>query len=439
MIEIYINGQKADYFGSITIKKDNPLFAKPDIEPTEHTYTLTLPTTATNVQIFSLVQFTMAQPVELLARIEIDGVVVLEGSCIVQSWSNSGYSVYFSGKSADTNVKRLLADTATLQDVITIADTTKNDAGVYLTENGRACIVKGYASCYSYRDEQLRVLGVEGNLAFENNYLIRKIALAYGVEIDTLPSVYVMQLGVADSYVKTINGQSSYWTRIQSSIPRITPKEYLCNIAFAFGKRLEVDYLNNRIKFVDLLAVSGEQIEGNINDIKYGSQLVGLIDYTEIKPYEYQDAEGEKNNATYSQEFGFYFGGQSEGEKKQSFYTNRFSLPKSLDNSDFFGTIAIPSHYEDDDERLENIALVGFVNEGATSYLTPFTPVAEGYEIYNKVNEKGVTIKISQRMSPIEFMSAQYFKMNYINGMPFFIKSISYKSGGESEVEGYLY
>ena len=439
MIEIYINGQKADYFGSLTIKKDNPLFAKPDVEPTEHTYTLTLPTTATNARIFSLVQFTMAQPSTLPARIEIDGIQVLNGSCVVQSWNEGGYSVYFNGKDPNVAVKRLLADTATLQDVITIADTTKNDAGVYLTENGTACVVKGYASCYSYRDEQLRVLGVEGNLAFENNYLIRKIASAYGVEIDTLPSVYIMQLGVADSYVKTINGQTSYWTRIQSSIPRITPKEYLCNIAFAFGKRLEVDYRLNKIKFVDLLAVSGRQMSGEIINISYGSQLVGLIDYREIKPYEYQDAEGEKNNATYSQEFGFYFGEQSEGEKKQSFYTNRFSLPKSLDNSDFFGTIAIPSHYEDDDERLENIALVGFVNEGATSYLTPFTPVAEGYEIYNKVNEKGVTIKISQRITPVDFATAQYYKQNYINGMPFFIKTINFKPDGESEVEGYLY
>lgn len=438
MIEIFINGKKAEYFGSLTIKKDNPLFAKPNIEPVEHTYTLTLPTTATNVQIFSLVQFTMAQPVELLARIEIDGVVVLEGSCIVQSWSNSGYSVYFSGKSADTKVKKLLADTATLQDIITIADTTKNDAGVYLTENSRASIVKGYTSSYAYRDEQLRVLGVESNLAFDNNYLIRQIASFYGVEIDTLPSVYVMQLGKADSYVKTINNQVSYWTRIQSSIPRITPKEYLCNIAFAFGKRVEIDYFNNRIKFVDLLAVSGDNIIADITNISYGSQLVGLIDYTEIKPYEYQDIEGEKQIATYSKEFGFFFGEQNDEEKKQSFFTNRFSLPKPLANSDFANTIALPSHYEEDDERLENIALVDFVNDGSYSYLKEFTPIAEGYEVYNLVNAKGVTIKISHRLNPLDFVATKYYKQNFINRMPFFIKSINFKPDGESEIEGYL-
>jgi hypothetical protein len=438
MIEIYINGQKADYFGSITIKKDNPLFAKPNIEPTEHTYTLTLPTTATNARIFSLVQHTFATPATLQARIEIDSIPVLNGSCVVQSWNESGYSVYFNGKDPNVNVKRLLADTATLQDVITIADTTKNDAGVYLTENGRACIVKGYASGYAYKDEQLRVLGIESNLAFDNNYLIRQIASAYGVEIDTLPSVYVMQLGKADSYVKTINNQISYWTRIQSSIPRITPKEYLCNIAFAFGKRLEVDYRLNKIKFVDLLAVSGDNIIADITNISYGSQLVGLIDYTEIKPYEYQDIEGEKQIATYSKEFGFFFGEQNDEEKKQSFFTNRFSLPKPLANSDFADTIVLPSHYEEDDERLENIALVDFVNDGIYSYLKEFTPITEGYEVYNLVNAKGVTIKISHRLNPLKFVATKYYKQNFINGMPFFIKSINFKPDGESEIEGYL-
>lgn len=438
MIEIYINGQKADYFGSITIKKDNPLFAKPDIEPTEHTYTLTLPTTATNARIFSLVQFTMAQPATLQARIEIDGIPVLNGSCVVQSWNESGYSVYFNGKDPNVAVKRLLADTATLQDVITIADTTKNDAGVYLTENGRACIVKGYASCVFYRDGELRTSVVLSNLAFDNNYLIRKIASYYGVTIDTLPHVYVMQLGKSTTEIRNIGGQTAYWTIINKSIPRITPKEYLCNIAFAFGKRVEIDYYNNRIKFVDLIAGSGNNIIADITNISYGSQLVGLIDYTEIKPYEYQDIEGEKQIATYSKEFGFFFGEQNEEEKKQSFFTNRFSLPKPLANSDFADTIALPSHYEEDDERLENIALVDFVNDGIYSYLTPFTPVAEGYEIYNKVNAKGVTIKISHRLNPLDFVATKYYKQNFINGMPFFIKTINFKPDGESEIEGYL-
>lgn len=438
MIEIYINNQKADFFGSLTIKKDNPLFAKPNIEPVEHTYTLTLPATATNVQIFSFVQFTMAQPVELLARIEIDGIVVLEGSCIVQSWSNSGYSVYFSGKSADTNVKRLLADTATLQDIISIADTTQTNAGVYLFDGGDDAVVQGYASCVFYRDGELRTSVVLSNLAFDNNYLIRKIASYYGVTIGTLPHVYVMQLGNPTTEIRNIGGQTSYWTIINKSIPRITPKEYLCNIAFAFGKRVEIDYFNNRIKFVDLLASSGDNIIADITNISYGSQLVGLIDYTEIKPYEYQDVEGEKQNVTYSKEFGFFFGEQNDEEKKQSFFTNRFSLPKPLANSDFADTIALPSHYEEDDERLENIALVDFVNDGIYSYLKEFTPITEGYEVYNLVNAKGVTIKISHRLNPLKFVATKYYKQNFINGMPFFIKSINFKPDGESEIEGYL-
>lgn len=439
MIEIYINNQKADFFGSLTIKKDNPLFAKPDVEPTEHTYTLTLPTTATNAKIFSLIQYTLATPQKLPARIEIDGVVVLEGSCNVQSWSDSGYSVYFSGKSADTNVKRLLADTATLQDIIYIDDTTKTNAGVYLFDSGDDAVVQGYASCIFYRDGEIKTSVVASNLAFDNNYLIRKIASYYGVTIGTLPHVYVMQLGKPTTEIRNIGGQTAYWTIINKSIPRITPKEYLCNIAFTFGKRMEIDHRNNTIKFTDLSVASGIDMKGDVSNLQYGSPLQGFIDFKEIKPYEYQDAEGEKNNVKYSQEFKFRFGEvEGEDDKEKSFYTNIFSLPKFLANSDFSDSIALPSHYEDDDERLNDIALVNFVDEGSLSYLTTFNPEGQNYAIYDKVNDKGVKIKISQRMSPVEFMSARYFKMNYINGMPFFIKSINYKSNGESEIEGYL-
>lgn len=439
MISIYINDKLADYFGDLTIKKDNPLFAKPDVEPTEHTYTLTLPTTATNADIFSLIQYSLTTPQALSARIEVDGIPVLNGSCIVQSWSNSGYSVYFSGKSADTNVKRLLADTATLQDIISIADTTQTDAGVYLFEGGEDAVVQGYASCVFYRDGELRTSVVLSNLAFDNNYLIRKIASYYGVTIGTLPHVYVMQLGKPTTEIRNIGGQMASWTIINKSIPTITAKEFLCNIAFTFGKRMEIDYRNNAIKFTDLSVASGIDMKGDIESVEYGSQLQGFIDFKEIKPYEYQNTEGEKNNVKYSQDFKFHFGEiPQEDDKEKSFYTNRFSLPKFLASADFNDSVALPSHYEDDDERLNDIALVNFVDEGSLSYLTTFNPEGQNYSIYDKVNEKGVTIKISQRMSPVEFMSARYFKMNYINGMPFFIKSINYKSNGESEIEGYL-
>ena len=71
--------------------------------------------TATNAKIFSLIQHTLATPKKLSAHIEIDGVQVLDGSCNVQSWSESGYSVYFSGIAPyeDVNIspiKKMLGD-----------------------------------------------------------------------------------------------------------------------------------------------------------------------------------------------------------------------------------------------------------------------------------------------------------------------------------------
>ena len=119
MINIYINNERADFFGSLSIKKDNALFTAPNVEPSAHTYTLTFPMTDANVNIFGLAQYTLNKPTEYPARIEVDGVNVFNGSCIITSIKKDSYSVYFTEViHGGQGVKAMLTEERTLNEVI---------------------------------------------------------------------------------------------------------------------------------------------------------------------------------------------------------------------------------------------------------------------------------------------------------------------------------
>jgi hypothetical protein len=454
MIAIYINNQLADYFGDLTIKKDNPLFSNFDKEPTEHTYTLTLPVTATNAKIFSLIQHTLATPKKLSARIEIDGVQVLDGSCNVQSWSESGYSVYFSGIAPyeDANIspiKKMLGDTRLLGEVIEIADQREltgslGDVGAYLnyTYLGKTLPAVVSADTYGWRARTSNEVGAifnRSNVTFAIGYILQRIAGVYGIRIDEVAlfaDLMVMQYGTKHTYDEVFEGGVIEKVVLRESLPKLTPKQFIENVAILMGGKMKVDYYNNRISFtlLNTTATPTTQLSADINTINYQDALaINSVKFADIKPFEYKYKNENDDEVEiikqYSIENSISFG---EGDKQSKSYTLPFSLPNINAN-----IVVTPLVYEEDDERLDNIILCRYADYSLTS---ADIDLSDDFGLWKKVTDRHTNIKFSARITPIHLATLDLWKPVFVDNIGnIYIKSISYKSGGESDVEGYLY
>lgn len=454
MIAIYINNQLADYFGDLTIKKDNPLFSNFDKEPTEHTYTLTLPVTATNAKIFSLIQHTLATPKKLSARIEIDGVQVLDGSCNVQSWSESGYSVYFSGIAPyeDANIspiKKMLGDTRLLGDIIEIADQREltgslGDVGAYLnyTYLGKTLPAVVSADTYGWRARASNEVGAifnRSNATFAIGYILQRIAGVYGIRIDEVAlfsDLMVMQYGTKHTYDEVFEGGVIEKVALRESLPKLTPKQFIENVAILMGGKMKVDYYNNRISFtlLNTTATPTTQLSVDINSINYQDALaINSAKFADIKPFEYkyknEDDDEVEVIKQYSIENSISFG---DGDKQSKAYTLPFSLPNINAN-----IVVTPLVYEEDDERLANIILCRYADYSLTS---ADIDLSDDFGLWKKVTNRHTSIKFSARITPIQLATLDLWKPVFVDNIGnVYIKSISYKSGGESDVEGYLY
>lgn len=454
MIAIYINNKLADYFGDLTIKKDNPLFANFDKEPTEHTYTLTLPVTATNAKIFALIQHTLATPKKLPARIEVDGVQVLDGSCNVQSWSESGYSVYFSGIAPyeDANIspiKKMLGDTRLLGDVIEIADQREltgslGDVGAYLnyTYLGKTLPAVVSADTYGWRARTSNEVGAifnRSNVTFAIGYILQRIAGVYGIRIDEVAlfaDLMVMQYGTKHTYDEVFEGGVIEKVVLRESLPKLTPKQFIENVAILMGGKMKVDYHNNRISFtlLDATATPTTQLSADINTINYQDALaINSVKFADIKPFEYKYKNENDDEVEiikqYSIENSISFG---EGDKQSKSYTLPFSLPNINAN-----IVVTPLVYEEDDERLANIIICRYADYSLTS---ADIDLSDDFGLWNKVTDRHTSIKFSARITPIQLTTLDLWKPVFVDNIGnVYIKSISYKSGGESDVEGYLY
>ena len=271
MIEIYINNQRADYFGDLTIKKDNPLFSKFDVEPTEHTYTLTLPTTATNAKIFSLIQYTLATPQKLPARIEIDGVVVLEGSCNVQSWNDSGYNVYFSGiasyeDSKNNPIKRMLADTTTLPIILNnilgydnfVKEKNYEGGAVFFQYKGIDAIARADNADFAYKAINSDVIidpvfWDKTNFIFSAYFLVDIISDYYGITAiipQKLQDVWLYVFG-SPEFLDSEDPISPNTYRLSSSAPMWSAKELIFNVATAISNKVHFEFDDNIISFFE--------------------------------------------------------------------------------------------------------------------------------------------------------------------------------------------
>lgn len=446
MVTIYINNQRADFFGSLTIKKDNPLLAKFDVEPTEHTYTLTLPTTATNAKIFSLIQHTLATPQKLPARIEVDGVQVLEGSCNVQLWSENGYSVYFSGIAPyeDANIspiKKMLGDTRLLGDILTFEPQLDipNGVGEYSGYNGN--VVAGDANTFFLNKDNELVEGVvTSNVCFNAKYLIDNIAEYYGIEIDDIPAfgdLFLCQLGEKDVYPETFEGVVRYKVRLQTSVPKLTPMQLLTNVASACGYKMRVDYKNNRITFASLNYIPHgyTSINSNLASINYNSTPIeGVVKFKEIPPLKYKNEQGVELQRQYSTDDKVIIG--VDGSKK--FFDNMLSKMIVPTDTAFPNAVIMPVNYDDKDDRFENIALVGY--DADNKYIVAPNCEMGNLELWQAIANRHTSIKLTARINPIQFTTLNMWQPIYVDNIgKVFIKSISFKSDGESDIEGYLY
>ena len=443
MIAIYINGERADFFGSLSIKKDNPLFSAPDVEPSAHTYTLSMPTTATNEKIFGFARYTLAKPTDLHARIEIDGIEVFNGSCRITSISADAYSVYFTEViKGGEGVKSLLTEERTLNEVLEIAEDLdlQGGNGVFLQSGGVAQIVEAYATSVYFRESlnKLQYLLTDANLAFEINYIIDKMANTYGVSIEHLPSVYLSQLGKRDTYLKTFQGTTTQWLRPQTSLPRLTPKELLQNVAFALGRKMRVDYATNTITFPSLNELQAVKKYYNepFTNIAY-EVMGGEITFAEIEPYKYTANKGADNEVEkfvdYSAKFTYRL-----GNKEGKFYQNKLAIPVASDpNEPTY--ITLPNVYEDNDKRLDSIILCNYAIDEAYYYLTAFNPADyTNFEIYDRVNEFATEVKFSARLTPIDYAQLDLHRTILANGLRAYVKELNYKPDGDTEISAYL-
>lgn len=433
MINIYINNQLADYFGDLTIKKDNPLFSNFDVEPTEHTYTLTLPTTATNAKIFSLIQYTLATPQKLPARIEVDGVQVLEGSCNVQSWNDSGYNVYFSGvipyeDIADNSIKKMLADNEFIKNRLSF--------GSVMSENGdNAGIVKEgmiIGRAYAYIGGENTEL-ITTNVAFSLSLLMQSIANYYGITIqplDEFTNHYVVCAGRPFVRNENFEGRPVFFVDVDESLPRIRAKVLIESVASAFGYKVKIDYLNNAISFYSLddfskLAVAVSHSKYNV-EFNQDIPVVGKFNFAQYDAFEISTDEGKK-------EYPYTTLNNIEISKGTAKYSNKLSIMQMSDKG-----IILPRDREEDADK-ELIALCTIAS--TTTYLLTINSYTLPYfELYKKVGGQKTIIKLSAHINPLQFKNLDMWSPIYIDNVGnVFVKSLSFKSNGESDIEAYLY
>lgn len=433
MISIYINNQRADYFGDLTIKKDNPLFANFDIEPTEHTYTLTLPTTATNAKIFELIQHTLSTPNKLSARIEIDGVQVLDGSCNVQSWSSGGYSVYFSGIAPyeDANIspiKKMLGDQQLISDMLKF--------GSVMSENGdTAGILKEgmmIGRAYAYIGGENTEL-ITTNVAFSLSLLIQSIANYYGINIqqlDEFANHYVVCAGRPSVRNENFEGRPVFFVDVDKSIPRISAKSFVESVASAFGYKIKVDYINSAISFysIDNFSTSAVEVSHSNYSVDFSKDIpiVGTFNFHQQDPFEVSTDNGKK-------EYPYTTLNDVEISKGTAKYSNKLSIMQMNGKG-----IIMPRDREEDADK-ELIALCTIAS--TTTYLLAINSYSlPNFDLFKKIGDRKTTIKLSASINPLQFKNLDLWHPIYIDNIgSVFIKSISFKSSGESDIEGYLY
>lgn len=481
MIDIYIKGKRADYFGSLTIKKDNPMFSNFDVEPTEHTYTLTLPTTATNVQIFSFLQYTLAKPATLPARIEIDGIPMLEGSCNVQSWDDSGYSVYFSGvipyeDTADNPIKRMLADERLMNVIFAnhkewtnITNPDKWGDGVLW--EGENIITKttskGVVDMFAYRQfyyahtDGVASLSWNPTIGFSIGVMLGLIEKYYRItfngDFSALKDCFTVTNTLGYKYPTTTIDTPAY---IANRLPKLTIKQYLQGISAMIGCRLKYSFETNIISFVNLNNIKkATHLEALNYELDWSSAIgvIGGVEFKNILPMtekKTENVDGVEMEIETEHPLSVELSTTINNEDKK-LYTIPFANPQSKD-----GIIILSYDYFKDKKPVKlkeeqlGYSVIAMVNEQLnvpnSNNKGCFIPPSQGiigksqfdekFQIWKNASSRHTTIKLRSRINPVQFSQLDMWSPIHVDNIGnVFIKSINFKSDGESDIEAYLY
>jgi hypothetical protein len=245
-----------------------------------------------------------------------------------------------------------------------------------------------------------------------------------------------MQYGTKHTYDEVFEAGVIEKVVLRESLPKLTPKQFIENVAILMGGKMKVDYYNNRISFtlLNTTATPTTQLSADINTINYQDALaINSVKFADIKPFEYKYKNENDDEVEvikqYSIENSISFG---EGDKQGKAYTLPFSLPNINAN-----IVVTPLVYEEDDERLANIILCRYADYSLTS---ADIDLSDDFGLWKKVTNRHTSIKFSARITPIQLATLDLWKPVFVDNIGnIYIKSISYKSGGESDVEGYLY
>lgn len=478
MTTIYINNQLADYFDDLTIKKDSPLFANFDVDPTEHTYTLTLPATATNALIFSLVQYSLNAPVTLPARIEVDGVAVLDGTCRVQLWSDSGYSVYFTGVNpheiADNPTKSLMTDTRIMYDVFAnYAGWANADisslSGVKWRGQNIANKTSNYDAIVNYyvRRKSVWREGAKGNIFYDETPT-PIIGFAVGVMLGLIQEVFGVSIKgylapladiytITNSRVTTFKSNSEYYAQM---LPRMSVREYLQGISAMIGCKLNINYSTNTILFEQISAIENKPPKAYTADrFQLNWQDTAIqknIKFQELKPFERKykrSVEGEDDEIEIKEEFQLSQVVSADiNEKGNQNYTIPFVIPPQYVNNEFYLSSPLfeDNELKSPDDEQWGYSVICEVNADlmdsgyrgwfVISSLADSVAFGEQFNFLKHIADRKTTTKISLNLTPFQFASLDFFSPIYIDNIgKCYIKSVNYRSSGESDIEGYLY
>ena len=108
-------------------------------------------------------------------------------------------------------------------------------------------------------------------------------------------------------------------------------------------------------------------------------------------------------------------------------------------NADEPTHITLPNVYEDNDKRLDSIILCNYEVDGSYYYLTAFDPYNyTNFEIYDRVNEFATEVKFCARLTPIDYAQLDMYRTILVNGLRAYVKELTYKPDGDTEISAYL-
>jgi hypothetical protein len=379
--------------------------------------------------------------------------------------------VYFSGIAPyeDVNIspiKKMLGDVTTLptilQNTIDGYDNFANNNGfnkVYLTDtdlNGAIYDAVAKGDNLVLKRESFDMPADDAfavNFVMSSYFLIKKVAQYYGIKIKSMPNnLKSVWLYVFDKpeWLDSEDMVSPNSFRISSSSPMWTAKELLLNMACAISGKIEFDYKSNSMSFFDIAdfpttATKELNIDSYSLDFVPEKSINGVVKFAQFEQEkEVTDEEGNKltqivpfSDISVAYDINAESEGEGEDKKQSVYYENIAGIATSQE-----GKIVTPYPYKTNEYYI-NLKGKVILCEFTSNNIYPPSVIDNifkyhPFELYEAINTRP-SIKCKLYLSPLQFINIDYWKPMYIDTIGnIYIKSISFKSNGESEIEGYL-